>query len=290
MRALGNSVVSSLRWNRGSTGTLPAQLKEALSNQNWGSPNTLLYDIAAQASFQLQPILEAINQALNERDGRRWRRVWKALNLIEVILKHGENPLFVEAMRAEQWRVMRFVDFRFQENGKDVTAGIREKAKRVQTLLNSPDVLQKERSEARQIAQKLTSGPPLPPTAGPMVGAQSGIDAGTGTGQLFTTGGAPGGVAPPQTGLGGSTIGGGAPSDLFGGRAFDGSVHDVRLAPPPQTLAPPQPLAGSQFRQEDAAQLMNVCGCSVEEARKLLIESGNNLETACDRFFTGNAT
>ena len=49
-------------------------------------------------------------------------------------------------------------------------------------------------------------------------------------------------------------------------------------------------LAGSQFRQEDAAQLMNVCGCSVEEARKLLIESGNNLETACDRFFTGNAT
>lgn len=52
----------------------------------------------------------------------------------------------------------RFVDFRFQENGKDVTAGIREKAKRVQTLLNSPDVLQKERSEARQIAQKLTSG------------------------------------------------------------------------------------------------------------------------------------
>ncbi|CAD7974192.1 unnamed protein product [Amoebophrya sp. A120] len=180
MRGIGSSMTSMLRWRNSSATPLQAQLKEALNNNNWGCSNTILYDIANQSNYQLQPILEAINQALAERDGRRWRRVWKALNLIEIILKHGENPMFEESMKADQWRVIYFLDWRYQENQKDVTAGIRDKAKKIQQLLQDPDLLRKERADARQIANKLQ--PPSMSGGGGGGMPQSGLAAGPGPG------------------------------------------------------------------------------------------------------------
>lgn len=58
-----------------------------------------------------------------EKD-KNWRRVFKALQLIEVCLKHG-NPSFCDAVRSDIWRVMKWGELHYNEGGKDVGSGVR---------------------------------------------------------------------------------------------------------------------------------------------------------------------
>ncbi|CAD7965819.1 unnamed protein product [Amoebophrya sp. A25] len=301
-----SSMVSSRVYGRSGDPRLQAQLKEALSNQNWGCSNSVLYEIAAQSDHQLPTIMEAITQALSERD-RNWRRVFKALNLIEAILKHGDLH-FVEVMRSEQWRVMRYSDWRYQEGGKDVGAGIREKARKVLELVSDQEYLAREREEARQIAAKLTQAYPAGQPGGP--GGSSDL---TGNSQAMSS------TAPSQlvertervthfsttTGCtyfeakrilsqhnydvdAALAVYNAEKRKRDAARGADFSAGAYPVGPPPREQARKPDLStgpSAEEHRQRVTRVAQICACTHEKAANLLSAANNDVEAACNQFF-----
>lgn len=133
---------------------LDGQLKEAMSKESWGAPNSLLQDIAIASEDDADRlvILQAVWKTLECKD-KEWRRVLKALALIEVILKRG-CPRIIEDIKQDQWRIQKWQDTRIMEDGKDVASGIREKCKNIIELLGNPAELNKQRQKNHEMYEK----------------------------------------------------------------------------------------------------------------------------------------
>jgi hypothetical protein len=71
---------------------LERDLAEAMNNENWGASNTLLHSIADKsynsedAAVTMKIIWENIRA--NAKD---WRKIYKTLVLLEIMIKHGSN-------------------------------------------------------------------------------------------------------------------------------------------------------------------------------------------------------
>ena len=80
-------------------------LYQATNNQNWGCPNSLLYDIA-RASHDYDDyheIMRHVWAGLQEK-GPKWRRVFKTLTLLEFLIKNGSERV-IDEMREGQYKV-----------------------------------------------------------------------------------------------------------------------------------------------------------------------------------------
>ncbi|KFG44404.1 ENTH domain-containing protein, partial [Toxoplasma gondii FOU] len=133
---------------------LEKNLKEATSDKNWGCPTTILSEIA-RCSFNCTDYLQIMKflwTALSEPP-KKWRRIYKALTLLEYLLKNGCERV-VEETRENQFALRVLQQFSFTEEGRDKGAGIREKAKLVCRLAFDPELLKEERETAQKNRNK----------------------------------------------------------------------------------------------------------------------------------------
>ncbi|PFH37124.1 ENTH domain-containing protein [Besnoitia besnoiti] len=133
---------------------LEKNLKEATSDKNWGCATTVLSEIA-QCSFNCTDyllIMKFMWSALAEPP-KKWRRIFKALTLLEYLLKNG-NDRVVEDTRENQFALRVLQQFSFTEEGRDKGAGIREKAKLICRLAFDPELLKEERETAQKNRNK----------------------------------------------------------------------------------------------------------------------------------------
>ncbi|CAN0336310.1 unnamed protein product, partial [Phaeothamnion confervicola] len=128
---------------------------EVLSNKNWGASSSLMNDIAKDTYDyeKYGTIMQCIWTAL-ESNNREWRKVFKALSLLDHLIKNGAERV-VEDARDHLHRIRMLADsFNYYEGHLDKGSGVREKSKQLIDLLASNDAIRDEREKARKLRDK----------------------------------------------------------------------------------------------------------------------------------------
>lgn len=182
----------------------------------------------AQATFNyhdFNEIMPTIFRRFVEKEAHDWRQIYKALQLLEYIVKNGSERVVDEA-RAHLSTIKILRNFHYiDEQGKDQGVNIRARAKELAALLSDFDTIRAERRKARANRAKyqgVGSSDFVP-------GSGSGRYGGFSSDAYYASGGASGVYG---TGAAGSSS---AEPDFEEYHAGD----DEDTAPAPQTSGPP---------------------------------------------------
>lgn len=203
---------------------LELKVEDATSNETWGPHGSVMTDIA-DAAFDpesYRQIMGVLARRLQEKD-ENWRMCYKALLLLEFLIKHGPMKLVHDVAGSTQV-LERLTDFSYKDpNGKDHGVNVRHRAKELLALVNSPERVREEREKAKANRAKYVG-----------VSASEMRSGGFGRGSSSFGGGSSsgfgGGAGSTQrtfgsSGLGGGSSGFGGGSTSFG-RAGRGSSWD----------------------------------------------------------------
>lgn len=148
-----------------------------------------------------------IYRRFTEKSAEEWRQIYKALQLLEFLIKHGSERVIDDARShltlLKMLRQFHFID----QNGKDQGVNVRNRAKELAELLGDVERIRAERKKARANKAKY-----------------QGVEGGGGLGGAFSGGGGSsryGGFGSDSTGYGGG--GGGGGSSSYGG--YSGGVY-----------------------------------------------------------------
>ncbi|KAK3945215.1 putative golgi to endosome transport protein [Diplogelasinospora grovesii] len=185
---------------------MEAKVREATNNEPWGASSTIMQEIAnGTFNYQtLNEIMPMIYRRFTEKSAEEWRQIYKALQLLEFLIKHGSERVIDDARShltlLKMLRQFHFID----QNGKDQGINVRNRAKELAELLSDVDRIRAERKKARSNKQKYT-----------------GVEGGNSFGGGFSSGSSRyGGFGSESAGYGG---GGGGGSSDFGG--YSGGVY-----------------------------------------------------------------
>ncbi|KAL5971271.1 Epsin-1 [Taenia solium] len=134
------------------------KVREATSNDPWGPSSTLMSEIADRTYnvIAFTEIMQMIWRRLNDKS-KNWRHVYKALILLEYIIKTGSDKVAVQC-RENIHAIETLMDFYYVEDGKDVGNSVREKARSLNALLRDDERLQEERAKALLARERLMHG------------------------------------------------------------------------------------------------------------------------------------
>ncbi|XP_026180846.1 radical S-adenosyl methionine domain-containing protein 1, mitochondrial isoform X2 [Mastacembelus armatus] len=125
------------------------KVREATSNDHWGPSSTLMSEIA-DLTFNVVAFTEVMGmiwKRLNDH-GKNWRHVYKALTLLDYLIKTGSERVSQEC-RENIYTIQTLRDFQYiDRDGRDQGINVREKAKQLVALLRDEEKLKKERSQA----------------------------------------------------------------------------------------------------------------------------------------------
>uniref|UniRef100_A0AAV2KL49 ENTH domain-containing protein n=1 Tax=Knipowitschia caucasica TaxID=637954 RepID=A0AAV2KL49_KNICA len=125
------------------------KVREATSNDPWGPPTTLMAEIS-DLTFNIVANAEVMGmlwKRLNDH-GKNWRHVYKALTLMDYLVKTGSDQVAKEC-KEKIYSVQTLRDFQYlDKDGRDQGINVREKAKLLVSLLRDEDKLKRERSQA----------------------------------------------------------------------------------------------------------------------------------------------
>ncbi|KAJ8453499.1 hypothetical protein ONZ45_g19693 [Pleurotus djamor] len=100
---------------------MEAKVREATNDEPWGASSTLMQEIA-QGTFNFQQfneIMPCIYARFMEKEARQWRQIYKALQLLEYIIKHGSERV-VDDARSHVSTIKMLRNFHYiDEKGKD---------------------------------------------------------------------------------------------------------------------------------------------------------------------------
>ncbi|KAK9451070.1 uncharacterized protein V1518DRAFT_412468 [Limtongia smithiae] len=190
---------------------IETKVREATNNEPWGASSTLMQEIAdgtfSYSSFN--EIMPMIYKRFTEKTAAEWRQIYKALQLLEFLIKHGSERVIDDA-RAHMATITMLRSFHYIDpNGKDQGINVRTRSKELVALLGDDDRIRAERKKARAAKDKFIGS-----------GAGGGSDAGGfgGSGKKY------GGFGSDQLEFGGGYSGrvfgdGGG----FGGEAYSGA-------------------------------------------------------------------
>ncbi|KAK0391917.1 hypothetical protein NLU13_1415 [Sarocladium strictum] len=137
---------------------MEAKVREATNNEPWGASSTTMQEIAnATFSYQsLNEIMPMIYRRFTEKSAEEWRQIYKALQLLEFLIKHGSERVIDDARGhlplLKMLRQFHFID----QNGKDQGINVRNRAKELAELLSDVDRIRSERKKARATKNKYT--------------------------------------------------------------------------------------------------------------------------------------
>lgn len=132
-----------------------ARIFEALSHKNWGSSSTLMNEIARD-TFDYErysTITRIIWESLSNQRPAAWRVVFKALTLLEHLLKNGSERC-VDDARNHSHILRNLFNFNYYEGTTDRGIGVREKSKQIVELLADDERVREERTKAKQLREK----------------------------------------------------------------------------------------------------------------------------------------
>eukprot|EP00092_Neocalanus_flemingeri_P060151 GFUD01072057.1.p1 GENE.GFUD01072057.1~~GFUD01072057.1.p1 ORF type:complete len:572 (+),score=151.17 GFUD01072057.1:221-1936(+) len=139
------------------------KVREATSNDPWGPSSTQMSEIAdlTYNMVAFSEIMQMIWKRLNDH-GKNWRHVYKALVLLEYLIKTGSEKV-AQQCKENIFAIQTLKDFQFVEENKDQGLNVREKAKAMVALLKDDERLKNERIRAlkakERFAQSTAGGP-----------------------------------------------------------------------------------------------------------------------------------
>ncbi|XP_029401959.1 epsin-3 isoform X3 [Mus pahari] len=132
------------------------KVREATSNDPWGPPSSLMSEIA-DLTFNTVAFAEVMGMVwrrLND-SGKNWRHVYKALTLLDYLLKTGSERV-AHQCRENLYTIQTLKDFQYiDRDGKDQGVNVREKVKQVMALLKDEERLRQERTHALKTKERM---------------------------------------------------------------------------------------------------------------------------------------
>uniref|UniRef100_A0A1B6E1R6 ENTH domain-containing protein n=1 Tax=Clastoptera arizonana TaxID=38151 RepID=A0A1B6E1R6_9HEMI len=130
------------------------KVREATSNDHWGPSSTLMSEIAdlTYNVVAFTEIMQMIWKRLNDH-GKNWRHVYKALVLLEYLIKTGTEKV-AQQCKENIFAIQTLRDFQYSEEGKDQGLNVREKAKQLVLLLKDDERLRNERTRALKAKER----------------------------------------------------------------------------------------------------------------------------------------
>ncbi|KAK4098598.1 ENTH-domain-containing protein [Parathielavia hyrcaniae] len=138
---------------------MEAKVREATNNEPWGASSTQMQEIAdGTFNYQtLNEIMPMIYRRFTEKSAEDWRQIYKALQLLEYLIKHGSERVIDDARShitlLKMLRQFHYID----PNGKDQGVNVRHRAKELAELLSDVDRIRTERKKARTNKGKFTA-------------------------------------------------------------------------------------------------------------------------------------
>ncbi|SCU78780.1 LADA_0A07558g1_1 [Lachancea dasiensis] len=152
---------------------MEAKVREATNNEPWGASSTLMEQIA-QGTYnyrEREEVLGMIFRRFTEKTASEWRQIYKALQLLEYLVRHGAER-FIDDIRANLSLVKMLESFHYTDSqGRDQGINVRNRALELVSLLENDSSIRSERKKARETAKKykgVAGGAPssyLPPSA-----------------------------------------------------------------------------------------------------------------------------
>ncbi|XP_067217785.1 epsin-1 [Chanodichthys erythropterus] len=143
------------------------KVREATSNDPWGPSSSQMADISdlTYNVVACNEILAMLWKRLN--DDKNWRHVYKALTLLEYLLKTGSDRIPPQCV--ENIHIIKILtEYRFTDkDGKDQGVNVREKAKIVMVLIEDEEKRKEERDFAMKTKDKLAKAPNASSATGP---------------------------------------------------------------------------------------------------------------------------
>ncbi|KAJ2884477.1 Epsin-3, clathrin recruitment and traffic between the Golgi and endosome [Coemansia aciculifera] len=132
------------------------KVNEATGPEPWGASSTLMREIA-DATFiskHFDEIMPAIYMKFNDTDPSNWRQVYKALQLIEYLVKSGSERV-VDDVRGHITIIKMLKNFHhIDANGKDQGINVRQRSRELVELVQNSDRVRDERQRAKDNRDK----------------------------------------------------------------------------------------------------------------------------------------
>lgn len=133
------------------------KVREATSNDPWGPPTSLLMEIA-DLTFNVVALTEVMGiiwKRLNDH-GKNWRHVYKALTLLDYLIKSGSDRV-AQQCKENIYAIQTLRDFQYiDRDGQDQGMSVREKSKQLVALLKDEEKLKQERSQSIKTRERVT--------------------------------------------------------------------------------------------------------------------------------------
>ncbi|XP_053994866.1 epsin-2 isoform X2 [Hylaeus volcanicus] len=129
-------------------------VRKATSNDSWGPSTTLMAEIAdlTYNVVAFTEIMQMLWKRLNDH-GKNWRHVYKALVLLEYLIKTGSEKV-AQQCKENIFAIQTLKDFQYMEGSKDQGVKVREKAKQLVALLKDDERLRNERARALKAKER----------------------------------------------------------------------------------------------------------------------------------------
>ncbi|GAM36919.1 hypothetical protein TCE0_022f06393 [Talaromyces pinophilus] len=130
---------------------MEAKVREATNNEPWGASSTLMQEIASGTHnyHLLNEIMPMIYKRFTEKTAEEWRQIYKALQLLEFLIKHGSERV-VDDARSHLSLIRMLRQFHYIDtNGKDQGINVRNRSQELVKLLGDVDAIRAERKKAR---------------------------------------------------------------------------------------------------------------------------------------------
>ncbi|CAG8953186.1 hypothetical protein HYFRA_00003386 [Hymenoscyphus fraxineus] len=137
---------------------MEAKVREATNNEPWGASSSLMQEIAnGTYNYQLlNEIMPMIYKRFTEKAAEEWRQIYKALQLLEFLIKNGSERVIDDARShltlLKMLRQFHYIDM----NGKDQGLNVRNRAKELAELLSDVERIRAERKKSRATRNKYT--------------------------------------------------------------------------------------------------------------------------------------
>ncbi|KAG5350237.1 hypothetical protein C0989_012010 [Termitomyces sp. Mn162] len=139
---------------------MEAKVQEATNEDPWGASSTLMQEIA-QGTFSFQhfnEIMPAIYSRFMDKEARQWRQIYKALQLLEYLIKHGSERV-VDDARSHISTIKMLRNFHYiDDKGKDEGINVRNRSREIAELLSDVEKIRGERRKAKANKHKYTGG------------------------------------------------------------------------------------------------------------------------------------
>ncbi|KAJ3045446.1 Epsin-3, clathrin recruitment and traffic between the Golgi and endosome [Rhizophlyctis rosea] len=161
------SMVNKVKYAVQNLTEMEVKVHEATNNEPWGASSTTMQEIAAGMFNELEgepttsittftEIMETIYRRLQEKHDAQWRQCYKALQLLEYLIKNGSERV-VDNARDHIYELKALRNFHYiDDKGKDQGINVRNRAQEIQDLLANNDKIKEERRKAKDNRNKYT--------------------------------------------------------------------------------------------------------------------------------------